>query len=259
MALSDAKRRLIGRLGARKTRAREELVLVEGVRAVAEALDASVDVRFAAVAPGLDALEGGPALRARLDGGGFPVEALSDRELADVSDTLTPQGVLLVCEQPIVALDALPTGPGRRYLLLDGVQDPGNVGTMIRTARAFALDGVVALDGSADPWGPKAVRASAGCCFHLPVTSARWAEAGAWTVAAGIHVLAGDGAGRDVSAVSAAGSWALAIGSEGAGVRPEILAVAESVAVPMQGGAESLNAAVAGAILLYALTRPGSV
>ncbi len=254
MALSDQKRRLIGRLSTRKTREREGLVLVEGVRAVAEALDGGVAARFALRSPDLAGSQGGPALAERLVAAGCTVEELSERDLAEVSDTRTSQGVLLVCEEPGTTLDELPAGPSRRYLLLDGVQDPGNVGTMIRAARAFALDGVVALDGTADPWGSKAVRGSAGSCFHLPVLVAPWREAGEWVRASGVRLLAGDPCGRDVSSARPSGSWALVIGSEGAGIRREILDEAEPVGVPMAGGADSLNAAVAGAILLYALT-----
>ena len=258
MALSDQKRRLIGRLSTRKTREREGLVLIEGVRTVGEALDASVVGRFALRSPDLHNVGGGSALSERLGSGSFTVEEVTERELAGVADTRSPQGVVMVCEEPSHTLDDFANwGGGGRYLLLDGVQDPGNVGTMIRAARAFALAGVVVLDGSADPWSPKAVRSSAGCCFHVPVVAAPWREARAWVDSAGMSLLAGDPRGYDVSKVQPPASWGLVIGSEGAGIRPEIMELADAVAVPMEGGANSLNAAMAGAILLNTLSSGG--
>ncbi|MCH7564158.1 MAG: RNA methyltransferase [Gemmatimonadetes bacterium] len=257
MTLSDQKRRLIGRLSPRKTREREGLVLIEGVRAVGEALDAGVKVRFALQSQDLHRTAGGAALAERLQAAGFSVEDMTDREMAGAADTRSSQGVLLVCEEPSSTLDGLRVDSSARHLLLDGVQDPGNVGTMIRAARVFALAGVVVLDGSADPWGPKAVRSSAGSCFHIPVVTAPWREAEPWLVSAGVSLLAGDPCGHDVSKVRPPGPWGLVIGSEGAGVRPEILESADPVAVPMAGGSDSLNAAMAGAILLYALTSTG--
>lgn len=257
MTLSDQKRRLIGRLSTRKTRERERLVLIEGVRAVGEALDAGVKVRFAIQSPDLHQTDGGSTLAERLRAAGMAVEDLPERELAEVAHTRSSQGVLLVCEEPSATLDGLGVSLSARHLLLDAVQDPGNVGTMIRAARAFALTGVVVLDGSADPWGPKAVRSSAGSCFHIPVVTAPWREVEGWVVSADVSLLAGDPSGDDVSGVRPRGPWGLVIGSEGAGVRPEILESADRVAVPMDGGADSLNAAMAGAILLYALTSAG--
>ena len=254
MGLSDTRRRLVGRLSTRKTREREGLVLVEGVRAVAEALDADVDVRFALRSPDLMSTGAGSTLSERLVSLDCALEDVTEREMAGVADTQTSQGVLLVCREPSLTLAELEAKDGSSLLLLDGVQDPGNVGTMIRTARAFALDGVVVLDGSADPWSPKTVRSSAGACFGVPVVTARWREAEAWVTSSGMALLAGDPRGADVSKVVTRAMWGLVIGSEGAGVRPEILESADMVAVPMAGGMDSLNAAMAGAILLYALT-----
>jgi TrmH family RNA methyltransferase len=251
VALSQARRALLRRLGQRKGREREGLVLVEGIRAVEEVLDAGVSPELALVAPRLRSLEGGSQLDERIGCLGAPVEHLDDRQLREVADTDHPQGVLLVCRQPDDP--GLPRKPGL-YLVLDAVQDPGNVGTLVRAAVAFGLDRVIALDGTADPWGTKAVRASTGLVFRIGVTRQDADPALAALEGAGVPVLVADPEGQPVGHRREA-SWALVIGNEGGGVRPTVAVRASgAVRVPMRGPAESLNAAVAGAILMYALT-----
>jgi TrmH family RNA methyltransferase len=128
----------------------------------------------------------------------------------------------------------------------------------VRCAAAFALDGVVALDGTVDPWNPKAVRAAAGTSFRLPVLTVPWPRLDDALVEAGLALLVADAAGTDAALVTPARGWALAVGSEAHGARRELREVADTtVAVPMPGGTESLNAGVAGGLLLYALTRAG--
>ncbi len=279
MALSRTRRRLVERLRSSRFRPREGLFLVEGVRTADEALDAGLPVRFALLSPRLDTLEGGGRLRARVrDRGIDPVE-VSDDELEEVSDTETPQGVLLVCEEPDGGLDTLgaelaepsapavelaeaaaPAAPGGvapppfSLLIADGVQDPGNLGTLLRSARAFGVSGVLALDGTVDPWNSKVVRAAAGASFHLPVVRASWNEARLWLDEREVELLAAAMEGEDVGAVRPTGRWALAVGNEGAGLRPALAGAARPVAVPMPGGGESLNVGVAGSILLFALS-----
>jgi TrmH family RNA methyltransferase len=255
MELSDERRRLIARLHRRRTREREGLVLLEGIRAVAEAVAAGAEVRFAVASPRgvrLDTV----GLLERLRAAGVPLVDLdADDDFADLADTETPQGVLAVCVEPTPDSENLVT-PAARLLVLDGVQDPGNVGTLIRTAAAFGLTGVVALDGTVDPWNAKALRASAGTAFRLPVATGRWDDWAPRFRAAGTPLWYADAGGRPVPDRAPAPPWALVVGSEGAGVRAEVRSVARGgFAVPMPGGTESLNAGVAGAILLYALTR----
>jgi TrmH family RNA methyltransferase len=230
-------------------------VLVEGVRAVGEALDASASPRFAVVSPRLAELDAGTSLRARLESR-TSVDVVEDPELEELADTERPQGVLAVFAEP-----RCPnlTRKGR-YLVLDGVQDPGNVGTLVRTAVGFGLDGVVVLDGTADPWGAKAVRASAGMVFRIPVMQSSWREAREGLVRDGVPVLVADAAGRDAGSVTPPTAWALVVGSEGVGPRNAVRASADRVlGVPLAGPAESLNVGVAAAILMYTLTRENGV
>ena len=269
MSLSQARRKLLVRLKRRKSREREGLFLVEGIRGGAEAIASNADVVFAVLAPRALALSGGDELSGRLRDAGVEVHEVSDAELEEFSDTESPQGVLLICRAPALSLENLGARGGaerakgesrRRLLLLDGVQDPGNAGTLVRAAAAFALDGVVALDGTVDLYNPKVVRASAGGHFRVPLVHASWEQTAPWLDAGGLRVVVADSGGEDVAGWQRPPAWALVVGSEGAGVRPAVVAVAAaSVCVPMPGGSESLNAAVAGSILLYMMTRESAV
>lgn len=278
MALSRRRSALIRRLHRPRSRRREGLFLVEGVRGVVEALDGASEVRFLLRSPRLDSLIGREVGRGgeeddghgdgdgavgsieRAEATGLEVERVTDEELAEVADTETHQGILAVCAEPGWSLEALGPGEGRpRVLVLDAVQDPGNVGALVRVAAAFGLDGVVALDGSADPWSPKAVRASAGGLFRARVVVSDRAAATAWLDRAGLTLLAAEAGGEEVGGVDPGPGWALALGNEGAGLGGDLLARAERrVSVPTRGGVESLNVATAGAVLVYALTRSSS-
>ncbi len=254
MTLSQRRAALVRRLRKRRTREREASVLVEGVRAVGEALGARVAARFAVVSPKLAASSGGGALRDLLAHRGVETHSVDDAELADLSDTEHPQGVLLVCEEPASSLGVL-SSEGR-YLVLDAVQDPGNAGTLVRAAAAFGLDGVIALEGTVDLWGAKAVRASAGMVFRIAPASMTVGEFLDRMPNDGLGILIADARGRDVAELVGNGGWALVLGNEGSGPRTEVTrAGGERVSVPMPGPAESLNVGMAGAILLYALTR----
>lgn len=255
MELSQRRRQVLGRLRHRKTREREGLVLVEGIRAAGEALAAGAVPAFAVTSPRLDALAGGAELVSALRGSGVDVAHVDDAALTELGDTEHPQGVLLVCREPSWSADDV-VAPGRRYLVLDGVQDPGNVGTLLRAATAFALDGVLALDGTCDPWSAKAVRSSAGMAFRVPVLRLGAPEALSLLGAAGVPVLVADAGGADVAGVDGSGGWALVVGNEGSGPRDAVRQGSVAIVrIPMPGPAESLNAAVAASILLYALTR----
>jgi TrmH family RNA methyltransferase len=252
MTISQRRSRLVRRLRVRKTREREGRVLVEGVRAVDEALDCGVAVDFAVVSPRLGATEEGVVLARRL--AKLEVVSVDDRGLEDVSDTDSPQGVLAVCREPEQSLEGL--GRCRRVLVMDALQDPGNLGTLVRSAVAFGLDGIVCLDGTVDPWGAKAVRASAGMVFRLPLFRCTVQEAVDVFSRHETPVLVASSEGT--SRMPAAESFALVVGNEGGGVRDEVRAASkETVAVSMSGPAESLNAGIAGSILMYLLAREG--
>ncbi|MFC1791848.1 TrmH family RNA methyltransferase [Gemmatimonadota bacterium] len=261
MGLSKTKTQLVERIRNPRFRAREGAFLVEGIRGVGETLQATLPLesRFAVVSPRLGESDDGRSLAEQLGSAPFPVEEVEDAELAALSDTERHQGVMLVVSEPGTGWETLDGPPSPRVLLLDGIQDPGNVGTLIRAARAFGLDGVVALKGTVDPWNPKVVRASAGSHAHTPILRASVPEALAWLEERKIPLWLADARGEDVRDGAPNRPWALAVGNEGAGPRKEIMERSvRTLAIPMAPGVDSLNAGTAGAILLFALCGPTS-
>ena len=252
--LSQRRAALVARLRIAKTRGAEGAVLVEGVRAVSEALDAGVAVRFAVTSPRIETTEEGRTLTKRLEA--LELAQVEEDDLAKISDTEHSQGVLIVAAEPDGSLGAI--RPKGRYLVLDGVQDPGNAGTLVRAAVAFGLDAVLCVDGTVDPWIPKTVRASAGMIFRIGVVRAKAGEVVERLRDAGVSILVADAKGEDPREQGDSDGFALVVGNEGAGVRTELAGQADAVvAVRMEGPAESLNVAMAGSILLHSLTRRG--
>lgn len=251
-------------LGRRRGRERRGLALAEGVRLVEEALLAGVSIRGIAVAPSLEGTERGRALKDALDQAGVRQITVTAAELGQIADTEHPQGIVAIIEPRRWSFADLKPAAERPLLVLDGVQDPGNVGTILRTALALGAAGVVALPGTAELTSPKVVRGAMGALFRLPCLSASEAELAEWLGANAVELWAAAMDGEPI-AVALRPPFrpsadppvvALVIGNEGAGIRPALLDRADRrVTVPMRGPAESLNAAVAAAILLYEVTR----
>lgn len=178
------------------------------------------------------------------------VETLPD-VLKSISDTQAPQGVVFTCPLPDTALpDRLPEG---RYLVLDGVQDPGNLGAVWRTADALGAAGVLLTGACADPFSPKTVRATMGACFRLPVWRGEPQAVAGLLKNSGIPLYA-TALRADTEDVRSAdlSRAAVVIGNEGRGVSEEMLALcSKTLKIPMEDKCESLNAAVAAAIVLW--------
>jgi RNA methyltransferase, TrmH family len=198
----------------------------------------------------------------RLDGFAFDaateVLALPRELLRAALATETPQTVAALVRPPVFSwADILDLPHAPLIVILAGVQDPGNLGTILRSAEAFGATGVIALPGTVNAWNPKAVRASAGSLFRLPYLSAPVEDAFARLHAAGIKIWTT--AVHDAFALDKAGlvqPTALIIGNEGNGVPEAIAAEADAaLTIPCPGPVESLNAAVAASILLYEASR----
>jgi RNA methyltransferase, TrmH family len=244
------------RLTKRAFRQRERAFLAEGPQAVAEAFHCGARVT--------DLFVTAPArsrhhdLVAEVAAGGIPVHVVDGEIMDELAQTVTPQGLLAVCRFVDVPLAALAGARPRLVAVLANVRDPGNAGTVLRTADAAGADGVIFTAASVDPYNSKCVRSSAGSLFHLPVvTGAEPAAAAAALRAAGLRVLAADGGAGQV--LDAPGGPDLAeptawlFGNEAWGLPAGLLALADaSVAVPIYGRAESLNLAAAAAVCLYA-------
>jgi TrmH family RNA methyltransferase len=249
-------------LQRRKARGRRGLAVVEGVRLVEEALAAGLEFKGALVAPELARTTRGQALAAELASHAIAVEEVGSRLFGDLAGTDTPQGILAIVQPRVWTLAEIKSGGGGSPLLVvDGVQDPGNVGTLIRTAHALGASASVLLRGSADPMNPKALRAAMGATFRHPVVQLDDGPFIAWAREHSLVLWATAPAGVPRARARAARATnkeliAVIVGNEGAGIRPQLNAIAaQRVAIPLAHGAESLNVAVAAGILLYEVLR----
>ena len=232
--------------------------MLEGVRLIEEALAAGLEFTGALVAPELARTTRGQSLTAELTSHGVKVEEVGSRVFSDLAGIVTPQGILAVVQPRAWSLADVSGGP---LLVVDGVQDPGNVGTLIRTAHALGASASLLLRGSADPMNPKALRAAMGATFRHPVVQLDDAPFITWARAHDIKLWAAAADGVPLpQALDAQASGkeliAVIVGNEGAGIRPQLNAIAaQRVAIPLARGAESLNVAVAAGILLYEVLR----
>ena len=249
---------LIRDLRLRRGRERRGLALAEGMRLVEEAIAAGVPLRGAAVSPHLEASARGRALKTAL-GRATAITELDDRSLAELADTEHPQGVIVVVDPPAWSWKDLRPAAGSLVVALDGVQDPGNVGTILRTAHGLGAAGLVALTGTAELHNPKVLRASMGALFRLPAFSATETELSEWAAGQGVELWVAEAHGSPVHQLSRPAGRApvcLVLGNEGAGVGGGLAArAARRVAIPLAKESESLNVAVAAGILLYEVLR----
>ena len=248
------------RLNKRAFRQRERAFLAEGPQAVAEAFHSGAQVTDLFVT--VPARTRHHDLVAAIAAAGIPVHVVSGEVMDELAQTVTPQGLLAICGFVDVPLAEVVRAEPALVALLANVRDPGNAGTVLRTADAAGARAVVFADASVDPYNGKCVRASAGSLFHLPVVAGTRLEEAVVTLReAGLRIVAADGrAGRslDDPEVQArlAGPTAWMFGNEAWGLPPELVALAdEPVAVPIYGRAESLNLAAAAAVCLYASAR----
>ena len=243
-------------LRRRKARERQGLFVCEGIRLVEELARSHVIVRGVLVTPSTRADGRAAAAVERLRQRGADVIEVADRDFASAAETESPQGVLAIAEAPARRIDELPTPPTVRLLVLDAVQDPGNAGTLIRTAAALAATATLALPGTVDLWNAKVVRSAMGAHFHHPALSCTWEELDAFRRRHTVALWAADGSGEPVGTAPPPPRLALVVGNEGAGITPATRDRAEHlVALPIAPAVESLNVAVAAGILLHALRR----
>ncbi|MBR1684011.1 MAG: RNA methyltransferase [Clostridia bacterium] len=228
----------------RKGRQTQNAFLVEGFKSVSEALHTSHRPLALILRDDVDLPFPLPE--------DVPTYVVPDSLLSTICDTKTPQGIAAV--MPLVPQ----TVRGNRLIALDGVQDPGNVGTILRTADAAGLDGILLSEACADIYSPKVLRATMGSVFHLPCERTqdlpgRLTQLREGGMAILSSVLGGDPFFKALPTLPDA--FCLVIGNEGNGISPEVQAVStHRLMLPMHGNAESLNAAIAAAIMMYALT-----
>lgn len=257
-SMTNSKIKQAAGLQNRKKREKEGLFVAEGIRLAEMAVESSWNMVYALYMPDMGKQPRGQALLERLEHDGCPLYEVPGTVYRKASGTDTPQGILLVMEQQRYSLSELPVREAPLYVILDGVQDPGNAGTIIRTADAAGADAVILLRGTVDVFGEKAVRSSMGSLFHIPVCMDVAAED-----------LLDFSAQRNMELLSAALDeharpyWerdfrpgcAIVFGNEGSGVTDSLLARTEHLYIPMYGRAESLNVGSSASILLYEAIR----
>jgi len=232
-----------------RARRQEGVFIVEGVRLVQEALASSWPIRLVLYTSELD--ERGQALLQSLTDRGAPLEQVAPHVLRAASDTETPQGILVVLEQYRLPLQASLD----LVLIPDQMRDPGNLGTILRTAAAAGASAVFLPPETVDPYAPKVVRSGMGAHFRIPVHSMEWDEIR--TYLEGLRVyLAVAGSGLAYTQTDLRPPLAFIIGGEAHGAGPQAQALAHNrLHIPMSAGVESLNAAVSAGILLFEARR----
>ncbi|WP_209122048.1 RNA methyltransferase [Alkalihalobacillus sp. BA299] len=232
------------KLHTKKGRDLEKQFLIEGAHLIEEARISGVDPVELIVAEHYDIPKSWSEWP-------VPITYVTDRVMMELSETKTPQGVSAICQQ----FDHQLVPNRGRYLFIDAVQDPGNVGTIIRTADAAGIDGVVLGEGSVDLYNGKVIRSTQGSLFHLPIVKGNLVE---WvdkmkSLEVPVFGTALEN-GQDYKCINSPASFALIVGNEGEGVSKELLNRTDAnLYVPIYGKAESLNVAIATAVLLYGL------
>ena len=243
---SNPKVKLVRALARRKERYAARQFVVEGVRLIEEAINAGIVPAFVLYTAQTDSRAN--ALLERLRTLTPDTLEVSDQVMKEIASTETPQGIVAV--MPFVELP-LPTPP-QFVLILDAVRDPGNVGAILRSARAAGVDAIFFAHGTADPYNDKVVRAAMGAHFHLPIRGAAWTEIREMMEMVPRVYLADARGDIEYTRADWSRPVALIVGgeAEGAGDAAKKIATAR-VSIPMRGGAESLNAAMAATILLF--------
>lgn len=231
--------------------------IVEGMRSTEEVLNSGWDIlrAFVDISIGSERLN---ETADKLEALGIPVLAVTTDVMQKISDTDTPQGILAVVRRKKIELREFEHLDNGLLLVLDEIRDPGNLGTIIRTADAAGISGIILLEGCADLYAPKTVRATMGSVFHLPIKNEqgkpdfiKWCADNNWSIWS--TSLEG---GNSIYNEEVKKKTVVVMGNEAEGVSPDFLLASEKrIYIPMQGKAESLNVAVATGIILFECAR----
>ena len=184
----------------------------------------------------------------------FNAVDVNDEVMKHMSETITPQGIIAICTIPATQLDSIALNGSRRFIYLSEVQDPGNAGTILRSADAFGMDAVITSPGSVDMYSPKVVRSTAGSLWHIPVFESIALEE---LVGRGVRGFSlGASGSKSLNDYVSTGDTVAIFGNESRGLSTsENLSSIESVNIPMPGNAESLNLSAAASIVMYHLSN----
>ena len=242
-------------LRRRKHREEENLFLVEGIQPVGAALEAGWALEAVFYAPDLLTSRYARGLLRDAAKKGIPVREVDPVPFRAMTERENPQGILAFAKRVSSSLNEFSARNTPRLVVLVSPQNPGNIGTILRTLEAAGADGLLLLEGGADIYHPASVRASMGAIFRVPFASADWESFTAWASGEGIHLLCASARGEtDYLAANPLPPWALLLGNEQKGLSKREKALCETTLfIPMRGNISSLNLAVSAGILLYAL------
>jgi len=256
--LSKEKLKELLKLKTKKGRIQQGRFLLEGMRLCEEALNSSWDIESVLFTAFIEEKIKGKAFFEKLQKSKAKLITAKSHDLQKLSDTVTPQRIMCVVRTRSIQIEELWRKDNHFILALDGIRDPGNVGTLIRTADAFGADGMLLSNDTVELLNPKVVRSTMGSIFHLPV----WDEVDLEVILPELKkrnfkILGTDvRKGKRSDSIDYSGNICILIGNEAEGLRENLLALSdELIHIPIYGKAESLNAAVAGGILLYEITR----
>lgn len=244
-------KRMVRLSGDRKYRRDTQEMVCEGGKMLEEALLSEVEIHDILIA---DNAEVSTEYLHQAQQQGAKLHTCPNSLMQKISNVKTPQGILFSCERPVTQLETL---QGDRFMVLEGLQDPGNLGTIIRTADAFALDGIVLCEGCVDATSPKVIRATMGAAFRLPIAAASLEETVAYFKEKQIPLYATALSEHSIPLTAVAlNRAAVLIGNEGRGISKKAASLSDQlIIIPMEGRAESLNASVAASIIMYEMSR----
>ena len=230
-----------------RARRKERKIVLEGTRIIMDALKQGLRPLFVLV----DTERINESLIAQMKAQNLTLLQVTPEIIAHTSDTSQPQGIVGIFPLPMPSLPARVS----RVLILDNLRDPGNLGTLLRTAAAAGVSLVVLSPGCADPYNPKTLRSGMGAHFRIPIIEASWAEIRNYCQPLSVYLASGDGE-TDYDAVNWREEWALIIGSEAHGLSKDAESLdAQRIRIPMAARTESLNAGIAAGVILFEAAR----
>jgi len=256
--LSKEKLKELLKLKTKKERKTQKRFLIEGIRLGEEVADSDWETDFVLFTSSFEKSSIGRKLLQKFERRNVKIIPVKSEEVKKLSDTVTPQGVIAVVKIKEFSLDRLWSEGSSIILALDAIRDPGNVGTLIRTADAFEIDGVILSSDTVELYNPKVVRSTMGSIFHLPIFDEIDLEKIIPQLKKRDFKIYSTNVrdGMDLDKLDYTEKMCILIGSEAEGLSKNLLEVSdEIIRIPIFGKAESLNASVAGGILLYEITK----
>lgn len=263
MKINSRDNSLLRRARAVRDGKTRELIFIEGLRLCEEAVRSALTIEAVIFSEEIARKEKAAQLIERLGKVSKRLASVSEELLESISYTKTPQGIVALAERPEMDEARFKAGQPAAPLLIvmHQINNPVNVGAILRTAEAAGVTGAIATENTSDPFSPKALRGAMGSAFRLPIwTGAGYREVLAWCAGRGVQTICADAEGENVfTEIDWRGSCGLIVGPESGGLSPgEVAAATTAVRIPMHGAVESLNVAVAAGVLLYEAARQRS-